>query len=304
MTSNAWMQTPAGGYFENWKFHVTSNVEAIFNPNMMWAVLHKEIACLMITTFVVAAVSAWYILKNRHSKFFLISFKMAVAAAVVIIPLQIYLGDGSGRNVFKHQPTKLAAMEAHWQTNEPDEGAPWHILAWPYPAEQKNLVSIDIPYGLSLITTRKPTGVVPDLREFSKELHPPIWLPFYGFRIMLAVGFAAFLLMLYTLWAWRKGRLRHDRIGTQRKLLTAWIIMAPLTYLAMEAGWVVREVGRQPWIIYGLLRTAEGASRIQAGMVGSSLLGFLAVYSVLFLLFVFFAVYILKEGPKFDPPHE
>ncbi len=302
MDANAWMQTPAGGYFDGHRFRVVSNWEAIFNPNMVWAVLHKETACLMITIFVVGGISAWYLRKGRHVAFFLKSFKMAAAAAILIIPLQIYLGDGSGRNVFEHQPTKLAGMEAHWNTNPPGEGAPWHVVAWPDPDRQKNLFEINIPYGLSVITTRELKGTVPGLKDFPRDLQPPIWLPFYGFRIMIAVGFGSFFLMLYTLRAWFKGRLTAERIGLQRKLLLAWILAIPFNYLALEAGWVTREVGRQPWVIYNILQTGTGVSPVTGPMVGTSLIVFLVIYTLLFDLFLFFGWYTIRKGPSFDPP--
>ena len=302
MDANAWMQTPTGGFYENGKFHVTSNYEAIFNPNMFWAVLHKETACLMITTFVVGGISAWYLFKGRHTAFFLKSFKVSVVAAIVITPLQIYLGDGSGRNVLQHQPAKLAGMEAHWNTNGPGEGAPWHVIAWPDKSRQENRFEINIPNGLSLIATRQSTGIVPGLKEFPLEDQPPVWLPFYGFRIMLAVGFGSFFLMLYTAWAWYRGRLNMDRIHQQRRLLIAWMIAIPMNYLAMEAGWVTREVGRQPWVIYNVLRTGAGASPVHGSMVSISLVMFVIVYTLLFCLFFLFARYIIQKGPSFEQP--
>jgi cytochrome d ubiquinol oxidase subunit I len=302
MDANAWMQTPAGGYFEGKKFILTSNLEAIFNPNMIWAFSHKEVACLMITAFVVAGISGWYILRDRHAPFFLKSFKMAVLSTILLTPLQIYLGDGSGVNVYEYQPAKLAAMEAHWQTNGPGEGAPWRIIAWPDPSAQENVFEVNIPYGLSLITSRTWTGVVQGLREFPKELQPPVWLPFYSFRIMIVIGFGSFFLMLYTVWAWTRGRLHVTRIANHRRLLIAWVVALPFPYVAMEAGWVVREVGRQPWVIYNVLRTESGVSPVAGGMVGASLVLFASVYTLLFVLFLVFARRILKKGPGFEPP--
>ncbi len=302
MDANAWMQTPAGGFFQDGRFRLTSNYEAIFNPNWFWAFTHKEAACLMVTAFVIGGISAWYIRNGRHEAFFLKSFKMAVMGAIVVTPLQIYLGDGSGRNVFQYQPTKLAGMESHWNTNKPGEGAPWHIIAWPDQEKQENRFSIDIPYGLSLITTREMTGKVPGLKEFPKDLQPPVWLPFYSFRVMLFVGFGSFFLMLYTIWAWIKGRFHLDRIGGQRKLLLAWIIAIPMNYLSIEAGWITREVGRQPWVIYNVMRTGSGTSPVSEHLVGTSFITFIVVYSLLFDLFLVFAWYILKKGPSTNPP--
>jgi cytochrome d ubiquinol oxidase subunit I len=152
MVANSWMHTPTGGYFELGKFVITSHWEAIFNPDMFWGVSHMWAAALEISVFVVGGLSAWYLYKKRHTDFFLLSFKWAVVAAVFVTPLQIWLGDGSGRSVYDHVPAKLAAFEAHWQTNPPGAGAPFSILAWPDPEKQENRWSIEIPYVLSLLT--------------------------------------------------------------------------------------------------------------------------------------------------------
>lgn len=298
MSANAWMQTPAGGVFENGRYTAASSFDAIFNPDMPWAVSHMWFACVEVTTFVVGGISAWYLLTNRHTGFFLKSFKMVVVGAVLITPIQIYLGDGSGRQVGKTQPTKLAGMEAHWETNPPGTGASWNLLAWPDKAKQENSWAIGIPYGLSLIATRSPTGQVKGLREFPVQDQPPIWLPFYAFRVMVGMGFLFFFLMLWTLWAWRKGRLKPESVSRQKKLLLAWMAAVPLSYVAMESGWISREVGRQPWIIYGVLRTQEAASPLPAYTVASSLLILAAVYAGLFAFFLLFAWFIIYKGPE------
>ncbi len=298
MTANAWMQTPSGGDFLNGRFIATSNLGAILNPDMPWAVSHMWVACLEVSVFVVGAVSAYYLLKGRQVDFFLKSFKVVLVAAIVITPLQIYLGDGSGQEVAKTQPTKLGAMEAHWETNPEGEGASWNFLAWPNQAEQKNDWAISVPNALSMVVTRTFTGRVRGLREFPPEDQPPIWLPFYCFRIMIGLGFLFFFLMLWTLWAWRKGKLKPAVVASQKKLLFAWIAAMPLSYVAVEAGWVTREVGRQPWIIYGVLRTNEGVSPIQAYSVGGSLLVIAGLYLVLFIAFLIFASFLVHKGPE------
>jgi cytochrome d ubiquinol oxidase subunit I len=297
MTANAWMQTPAGGTFENGRFVAESNIDAILNANMPWAASHMWFACLEVTVFVVGGISAWHILKRRHVDFFLRSFKTVVLAAILITPLQIYLGDGSGRQVAEIQPAKLAAMEAHWQTNEPGEGASWNVLAWPDRAEQKNKWSISVPYGLSLLTTLSPDGQVRGLKDFPMEDRPPVWIPFYSFRVMFVLGSLFFLLVLWTLWVWYKGSLGPESASRQKMLMLAWIAALPLSYAAMEAGWMTREVGRQPWIIYGVLRTGDAASPLPAYSVGGSLAIFTLLYLILFFLFLLFARNIIKKGP-------
>ncbi len=297
MVANSWMHTPTGGYFKDGLFAVTSNVEAIFNPDMPWGVSHMWLACLEISLFVVGGISAWHIKRSHHVEFFMMSFKLAVIAGLIVAPLQILVGDGSGKAVYEHQPAKLAAIEAHWHTNPPGEGAAWKILAWPNPEKQDNDWAIEIPNALSLITTNSLTGQVKGLREFPVEDQPPVLIPYYAFRVMLVIGFVLLFIMLWTLVAWRRGNLSPERIAGQEKLLSAWIAAAPLSYIAMEAGWITREIGRQPWIIYNLLRTDASATALPASAVGSSLATFAVVYLALFVLFVFFASRIVSKGP-------
>jgi cytochrome bd ubiquinol oxidase subunit I len=214
MVANSWMQTPAGGHWEAGRYVSTSFWGSLFNPDMPWGVSHMWVACIESTLFMVGGISAWYILKKRHVAFFTKSFQAAVMAAIIIAPLQVWLGDGSGRSVAHTQPTKLAAMEAHWETNPPGRGAPWKLLAWPNFAKQDNdWTFLTIPDGLSLLISRSFTGQVKGLRDFPPEDQPPIILPFYTFRVMLGVGFGLVGLMLWTLWGWRRGWLRPENIG-------------------------------------------------------------------------------------------
>jgi len=304
MVANSWMHTPRGGYFDKGKFIVTSNFDAIFSPDMFWGVSHMWVACLEISLFVIGGLSAWYILKGRNTEFFLTSFKIAAVSAIVITPLQIWLGDGSGISAFEYQPAKLAAIELHWDTNRPGEPAPWHIVAWPDIENERNYWQIDIPYGLSLITTHSLTGQVQGLKDIPPADRPPLTINFYAFRIMVAAGSGLFALMLWTMWAWYRGRLRPDAAPAQKALLWCWVAAIPASYTAMETGWIVREVGRQPWIIYGLMRTSEGASALPASAVGSSMLVFSSIYAVLFILFLFFSWKVIKKGPDLKSPVE
>jgi cytochrome d ubiquinol oxidase subunit I len=297
MAANSWMQTPVGGEFVNNRFVLQDNFAAIFNPDAFWGITHMWTACLEISLFVIGGISAWYLLRGRHPEFFLTSFKMMVAAAVFVTLFQLWTGDGAGKSVFHNQPAKLAAIEGHWETNPPGEGAAWNIAAWPDKSLQDNRWEIAVPYALSLITTHSFTGQVRGLREFAPEDQPPLLMTFYSFRIMLFIGMALILLMLWSLWAWKKGDLTVERIGSRKWLLYSWIAALPLSYVAMEAGWITREVGRQPWVIEGVLRTEEGASKLPAGTIAASLLGFAVIYLVLFVIFLVFARRILNKGP-------
>lgn len=298
MVANSWMQTPAGIHLENNRVVVDSYFEAIFNKNMPWGVFHMWFACLVTSLFVIGGLSAWYILKRRNTAFFLKSFKLALIGVIFVVPIQLSLGHGSGREVFANQPAKGAAIEAHWTTNQEGKGAAWHPLTWPNKTDQKNDWAISIPNGLSVLATGDRHGQVQGLKSFPQADQPTaIPLIFYSFRIMVMIGMAFFGLMLWTLAAWLKGQLTSESICTHHWLLRAWIASIPLGYLATECGWIVREVGRQPWVIYGLLRTRDAASTLPVSVVAVSLLTFVVIYSSLFILFLIFAARIIRKGP-------
>jgi cytochrome d ubiquinol oxidase subunit I len=298
LVANSWMQTPAGIHLENDKVVVDSYFAAIFNKNMPWGVLHMWFACLATSLLVIGGLSAWYILHDRHPDFFLKSFKLAVIGLMFVAPIQIFLGHNSGREVFANQPAKAAAIEAHWTTNETDQGAAWNLLSWPDKTQQKNDWAISIPNALSLLATGDPHGQVQGLNTFPKADQPPaIPLIFYSFRIMVISGMLMMALMLWTTVIWLKGKLTTKSINAHPLLLWAWIAAIPIGYLATECGWIVREVGRQPWVIYDILRTRDAASMLPASAVASSLLAFMVAYSIIFILFLIFAVRIIRKGP-------
>ena len=297
MVANSWMQSPAGGVFENGRFVLQSYYDAIFNPDWFLGFTHMWIACLETGFFVVGGLSAWNILIKRRPEFFAKAFRIAVAGAIIVAPLQFILGDSSGRLIAAHQPTKLAATEAHWETNPPGEDAGWNLLAWPNVEEQKNDFEITIPWGLSLLLTHSFTGQVKGLKEFPRDEHPPILIPFYSFRLMMAIGFGMIGLAVWTIWLWFKGRLKPDNITEQKQALFFWVLTIPLGYIAIICGWLTREVGRQPWIIFGWLRTSDAASPVPDPAVGLTLLGFGVVYTVIFLVFMYLAKKIFVAGP-------
>jgi cytochrome d ubiquinol oxidase subunit I len=303
MVANSWMQTPAGGYWDGARYISTSFWGGLFNPDMPYGVSHMWVACLEATLFLVGGVSAWQILQHKHVEFYTRSLKVALVAAVLITPLQIWLGDASGRSVARTQPSKLAAIESHWQTNAPGQGAPLKLLAWPNQAKQDNgWVLGNIPDGLSLLITHTLTGEIKGLRDFPREDQPPVALTFFSFRVMAGIGFLLAFLMLWTGWRWRKGALTPERIGQQKWLLSAWVAAIPLGFLAIETGWLTREVGRQPWVIYGILRTADGASPLPAATVGTSLAGYFVIYTLLFSALMVFAWRIIARGPDLTSP--
>jgi cytochrome d ubiquinol oxidase subunit I len=300
LVANSWMQVPAGGHFDNGRFVVTSYREAMFNIDMPWSVTHMWFACLEITAFMVGAVSAWYIYRRKHVAFFLTSFKLALLAALVTAPLQVFIGDGLGRSIAEIQPVKLAAMESHWKTNPPGVGAPFLVVAWPDVAARENLWEVSIPGLLSVLTTHSLTGEVKGLRDFPPENLQQIAINFYAFRVMVALGTALVVLMLWTIWKWKKGGLTPESAPGEKWLLISWMLAWPASLVAMETGWIVREVGRQPWIIYGVLRTGDAASPIPVGTVSASLAAFIAIYVMLLVVFFVVGRYLISRGPDLD----
>jgi cytochrome d ubiquinol oxidase subunit I len=298
LVANAWMQVPGGGHIEAGRFVVDDYWQAIFSPAALVGAAHMWLACLETSLFVIAGISAWYLLHDRHVALFMKSFRLALLAAVVVAPLQIWLGDASGQDVFTNQPAKAAALEGHWETNGPGSGADWALLAWPDRARQTNDWSLTIPDGLSLLATHSLRGRVSGLHEVPVADQPPaLPLLFYAFRLMVAVGFWFLLLTIRTLWGWWRGRLVVPGTPAVRRLLKAWVLSVPLGYLAVECGWLVREVGRQPWIVYGVMRTGQGASNLPAATVATTLVGYAVLYSILVAAFVIFARRLLRQGP-------
>ncbi len=297
MAANSWMQTPVGGDFVGNRFILTDAFAAILNPDAVWGISHMWLACLEISIFVIGGISAWYLVRGRDTEFFLISFKAMVVAAIAVTILQVASGDGAGKSILAAQPAKLAGIEAHWETNPEGIGAGWKILAWPDRELQANAWEIEVPNVLSLIATSSSTGRVLGLKEFPVEDQPPLLLPFYSFRIMVVIGMLLVALMVWSVWVWKMGSLTAERVGRQKWLLYSWMAAIPLSYLAMETGWIVREVGRQPWVIQGVLRTEEGVSPLPYTSVAGSFIGFVAIYALLFILFLWFARRILRKGP-------
>ncbi|MBD2167252.1 cytochrome ubiquinol oxidase subunit I [Calothrix membranacea FACHB-236] len=305
LTANSWMQTPAGGEIINGKFIVHDYFQAILNPFMVNSVLHMFFATLETSLFVIGGISAWYIVKQRHTAFFSKSLKIALAAAIAVAPLQIYIGHLSGEQVYHYQPTKLAAMEAQWESTPAGQPADWSLLAIPNTKAEKNDWEITIPNALGYILEFKQNLSQPlrGLKEWKPEDRPRmVGLIYYAFRVMIAIGFFFAGLMLLSTLQWLRGKLSAENITQQRWLMWAWVFAAPLGYIAVESGWIVRCVGRQPWILYGQIRTVDAASRLPASNVLVSLTSFALVYTLLFIAAMYFGSRIIRKGPNLELP--
>ena len=223
----------------------------------------------------------------------------------VVAPLQVVVGDASGAALFEQQPAKGAAIEGHWETHAAGSGASWSLLAWPNKAEQRNDWSLEVPNALSMLATHSMDGKVTGLHDIPVADQPPaIPLLYYAFRTMAGIGVLFAALALWTVWAVRRARGQLSALLARRKLLLAWTLCIPLPYVAVECGWIVREVGRQPWSVYGLLRTSDAASSVAAGAVWSSTAMFIAFYAVLLTAFAIYSRKWLREGPDLaqQPP--
>jgi cytochrome bd ubiquinol oxidase subunit I len=296
LSVNSWMQTPAG-YAMNDKgqFIVTSWMEVIFNPSFPYRLVHMVLAAYLTTAFVVGGVGAWHLLKNKANPAARKMFSMAMWMAAIVAPLQIVAGDMHGLNTLEHQPRKVAAMEGHFETQR---GAPLVLFGIPNSAEERVDYKIEIPKLGSLILTHDPDGEIKGLKEWAKEDRPPVGPVFWAFRIMVGIGFAMLGLGLWSLWLRYRKQL-YDAPWMHR----AAILMSPMGFVAILAGWTVTEVGRQPYTVYGLLRTSESASSIDAAAIGASLIAFILVYFAVFGAGIFYIFREFWKTPGDSDPH-
>jgi cytochrome d ubiquinol oxidase subunit I len=296
LAANSWMQTPAGYSLIDGKFTVTDFHAAIFNPSTVVRMLHMSTAALETSVFVVAGVSAYFLLRGSYTTLFRRSLKIALIMAAMFAPIQMVIGDMSGRMVVQHQPAKLAAMEAHWETNG-DRGAPFAILAFPDVKAERNTFEISIPNGLSLLATHSFYGRVSGLKDFPRENRPSVPVLFLTFRIMAGIGTLLLMVMAWGFLLWRKGRLFE-----YRPFLWTLLIIHPLGFLAVLTGWITTEAGRQPWLVYGLMRTADGISPIPQGNVIWSLTLFLIIFAAIGSIYSYFVLKMIRRGPDVSSP--
>ena len=296
IAANSWMQTPAGYRLIDGKFTVTDFHAAIFNPSTVVRMLHMSTAALETSVFVVAGVSAYYLLKGSYRALFRRSLMIALIMAALFAPVQIFIGDMSGGMVFRHQPAKLAAIEAHWEKNTIG-GAPFAIVAIPDVKAERNAFEISIPNGLSLLATHSLHGQVPGLRDFPRENRPSVPLVFLTFRVMAGIGTLLLLVMVWGFFLWRQGRLSE-----YRPFLWTLLIVHPLGFLAVLTGWITTEAGRQPWLVYGLMRTAEGVSPILPGNVIWSLSLFLVIFAAIGSIYSYYVLRTIGRGPDMSSP--
>jgi cytochrome d ubiquinol oxidase subunit I len=294
---NSWMQTPAGHAINNVNQFIPMDWWAvIFNPSFPYRLIHMVLAAYLTTAFVVGGVGAWHLLRDRYNQAARTMFSMAMWMAALVAPLQIAAGDFHGVNTLEHQPAKIAAMEGHFETQS---GAPLLLFGWPDMEREETRYAIGIPKLGSLILAHDWNATIKGLKEWPKEDRPNATIVFWSFRIMVGVGFLMLATGLWSLWLRWRGRL-HDSPWLWR----AAIAMSPMGFVAVIAGWMTTEVGRQPYTVYGLMRTAESVSPVAAPAVGASLLAFIVVYALVYAAGIFYMFRLIAKSPGPIEPEE
>ncbi|MFP4208830.1 MAG: cytochrome ubiquinol oxidase subunit I [Wenzhouxiangella sp.] len=292
LSANSWMHTPGGVEMVDGMIQMTSWIQAIFNSSFPYRFAHMALASFITGGFVVAGVSAWYLLNNRNIETSKKALKMCVVMLAIATPLQLFVGHEHGLNTFENQPVKVAAMEGAWETKA---GAPLILFAIPDAANETNHFEIKIPYLASIVLTHSADGVVPGLLEVPADERPPVGIVFWTFRIMVGLGLIFIAISLLSAWQLYRGQLFESRL-----LLRAYTWLIPAPFVAVVTGWFVTEVGRQPWMIQGMMRLDEAVTPSVTGwMALVTLIGYVAVYAVVFSAGVFYLRKVIDGGP--DP---
>ncbi len=280
LSLNSWMHTPAGYEIINGEFHVKSWAQVVFNPSLPYRLSHMLLASALTVSFLLAGVSAWQVLRARANASTSRVLRLGLTLAALLIPVQIFVGDLHGLNTLEHQPQKIAAMEGIW---EGGRGVPLLLFALPDEKARTNHAEIGIPRGASLILRHDPNGELRGLNDFPNA-HPPVAPLFFGFRIMVGTG----MLMLAVSWLGLALYRRRGWVAQQLPRPLLWVL-AGMTFsgwVATVAGWYVTEIGRQPFIVFGLLRTADVASTVPAPTIALTLAGYVTVYLALIVAYI------------------
>jgi cytochrome d ubiquinol oxidase subunit I len=290
LSANSWMQTPQGYEIgADGRFNPLNWIDIIFNPSFPYRFVHMVIAAFLSTAFVVGGVGSYYLRNKLYVPQARIMLGMATIMASLVAPLQAYVGDLHGLNTFKHQPAKIAAMEGIWHT-EQDAGL--RLFAWPDEHHEKNLYEIQIPHLGSLVLTHNIQGEIKGLKEWHKDDRPPVVWVFWSFRVMVGLGILMVLLGVTSAMQYFRGKFFDNHF-----LLGWWMLMMPSGFIALLAGWFVTEIGRQPYTVYGILRTAESVSPAILGpQVAWSLLTFVVMYSLVFGAGSYYILKIIAKG--------
>lgn len=291
LASNSWMQTPQGHEIINGVIVPVDWFKVIFNPSFPYRLAHMTVAAFLATALFVGASGAWHLLRGNDNRHVRKMFSMALWMVVVVAPLQIFIGDQHGLNTLKYQPAKIAAMEGHWR-NEPGAGVPLILFGWPDMEAEETRYRLEIPRLGGLILTHSLSGQYPGLSEFPPEDRPNATAVFWSFRVMVGLGMLMLLLGVWGVWR----RWRGDLYATGWFLRFAtW--MGPSGLIAILAGWYTTEIGRQPWVVYGVMRTKDAVSNHSALALSVSLIGFIVMYFAVFGFGVRYMLKLVAKGP-------
>jgi cytochrome d ubiquinol oxidase subunit I len=289
LSANSWMQHPTGHEVRDGIAYPVDWMKIVFNPTFLLRFAHMVTAAYLTTAFVVLAVGARFALSGQYPDHARTMLHMGLGLAFILAPAQIFIGDQHGLDTAKYQPVKLAAIEAHWDGKEV---APFVVLAWPDQQAETNLYALAIPHAGSLVITHEWDGKFPGLLDVPASDRPPVAPVFFAFRIMVAIGFAMLALVLWGAYLWARGRLTTNLLFLKIAALS-W----PAGFIAIIAGWMVTEIGRQPWVATGILRTSEAASPLTAETVMVSLALFVLVYGVVFSTGIYSINRLINKGP-------
>jgi cytochrome d ubiquinol oxidase subunit I len=295
LSVNSWMNTPTGhGMNAAGQFIPLDWWAVVFNPSFPYRLVHMVLAAYLTTAFVVGAVGAFHLLRDARNEGARVMFSMAMWMAALVAPLQVVAGDLHGLNTLEHQPAKIAAIEAHWETGR---GQPLILFGWPDMAAETTHYALEVPKLGSYILTHDWNGQLKGLKAWPAADRPNALIVFWSFRIMVGVGV---LMLLVGLWSlvqrWRR------RLYDGSMLLRLAVLMGPSGFVAVLAGWITTEVGRQPYTVYGLLRTAQSVSPIALPGVAASLVAFIVVYFIVFGAGIFYILRLMAHTPKIDEP--
>jgi cytochrome bd ubiquinol oxidase subunit I len=291
LIANAWMQHPVGYVIRNGRAELESFSAVVFQGWAILTFLHTVSGAYILSAFFVMGISAYHLLRKQHVDFFSRSFRIALIIGLIFSLLEVAEGHLHGADLAEKQPAKLAAMEAHWETST---HAPIYLFAIPDETKEQNMVEIlHIPGLLSLLAKHDPDAEVKGLKDFPAADRPPVLINYIAFKVMIGLGFYFPLITIY-------GWIRRKKLLESPLLMRLMLISIPLPYIAAEAGWVLAEAGRQPWIVYGLMRTSDAASPIAGSQVLISLIAFILVYGVLGCLGLYLIAKQAIQGPVPD----
>lgn len=291
LSVNSWMHTPSGFRIdEHGIFFPTNWVDVIFNPSFPYRFCHMLSAAYLTTAFVVAGVASYYFIKKIHLKHARIMLGAAILLISTFAPLQVMIGDLHGLNTLKHQPAKIAAMEGIW---DDEKGAALNLFAIPSQLSQSNSYALQIPYLSSIILTHSLDGEIKGLKNWPADERPPVLIVFFAFRIMVGIGFLMLFTGIVGAFLYFKGKLYDQR------WFHLWCrTIAPCGFIAILFGWIVTEVGRQPYVVYGLIRTSKAISPVSQASIMFSLTLIVCVYFMVFSMGLYYIIKLIKKGPQ------